>query len=128
MSDAKRYSYWKLWGLCVNCGRNRDTKGVRCARCRGHHGNTPDLRAKILDVYGRVCKCCGETTELFLTFDHVNNDGATQRKTLTSSNSLMYWIIRNNYPDSIQVLCYNCNCGRARNNGICPHKFGEEAR
>jgi hypothetical protein len=20
------------------------------------------------------------------------------------------------------VLCYNCNCGRARNGGVCPHQ------
>ena len=25
-------------------------------------------------------------------------------------------------PDTIQILCFNCNCGRARNGGICPHE------
>lgn len=26
-----------------------------------------------------------------------------------------------NYPEGYQVLCYNCNCGKSINNGICPH-------
>ena len=34
----------------------------------------------------------------------------------------------NNYPDGFQILCYNCNCGRAfnrDNHNICPHKEKE---
>jgi hypothetical protein len=29
---------------------------------------------------------------------------------------------KNNFPRGYRILCYNCNCGRALNNGICPHK------
>jgi hypothetical protein len=31
-------------------------------------------------------------------------------------------IIRENYPPEYQVLCFNCNCGRALNGGRCPHE------
>lgn len=24
--------------------------------------------------------------------------------------------------DRYQLLCFNCNCGRHRNGGVCPHK------
>ena len=29
--------------------------------------------------------------------------------------------ISRNFPDFLQILCFNCNCGRNRNGGICPH-------
>ena len=31
------------------------------------------------------------------------------------------WLKNNNFPEGFQVLCFNCNCGKARNKGICPH-------
>lgn len=35
---------------------------------------------------------------------------------------LFRWIIENNFPEGFQVLCYNCNLGRAHCGGVCPHK------
>ena len=86
------------------------------------------LTEQILDHYGRVCVCCGETIPEFLTIDHINDDGYTHRKNLNGgtkkggNQELLRWIIRNNYPDTIRVLCWNCNCGRARTQTKeCPH-------
>jgi hypothetical protein len=78
---------------------------------------------KILEHYGKKCACCGETTEKFLTIDHINNDGTKQRKEsgIKGSYSMYVWLIRNNYPPEFQILCYNCNLGKARNGGVCPH-------
>lgn len=79
-------------------------------------------REEIYSVYGDICDCCGETNPLFLTLDHVNNDGASHRKNLTKDPLALYrWVRNNNYPDTIQLMCYNCNMGKARNKGICPH-------
>jgi hypothetical protein len=83
------------------------------------------IRLAVLTHYGGVpprCQCCGESTAAFLTIDHIDGGGRSQLSSLGGSQSLMRWLIRNNYPSGFQVLCYNCNCGRAKNNGVCPHK------
>jgi len=69
-----------------------------------------------------ICNCCGEKHIVFLTIDHINNDGAEHRKKLGSAAHVYNWLIRNNFPEGYQVLCYNCNCGRYKNGGVCPHK------
>jgi hypothetical protein len=79
-------------------------------------------RNNIIQRYGGKCVCCGETNVKFLTLDHVNNDGYKLRKLLGTGKVQLGWIEHNNYPDTIQVLCYNCNCGRSQNCGVCPHK------
>lgn len=84
-----------------------------------------NARLKVYDRYGgRKCSCCGETRLAFLTLDHINNDGHKYRKKGMdrSGGSTYLWAMRNNYPPSLRVLCYNCNSGRHRNGGICPHK------
>lgn len=54
------------------------------------------------------------TTFEALTADHINNDGAEQRRKFFKQNqrgtgSLFYrWLIKNNYPEGIQILCMNC--------------------
>jgi len=71
------------------------------------------------------CVCCREKEVKFLTIDHINNDGGAHRKKLGyGGNRFYYWLKKNNYPEGYVVACFNCNCGRARNGGICPHKEG----
>jgi hypothetical protein len=70
---------------------------------------------------GYRCNCCGETIEAFLSIDHVNNDGAEHRKTM-NRRKIYKWLKENNYPEGFQILCMNCNFGKARNGGICPHE------
>ena len=82
-----------------------------------------ELKEKVYSAYGHVCVCCGEIQSEFLTLDHVNNDGNTHRKTFGGSQgeNILLWIIANDYPDTIQVLCWNCQWGKKKNGGICPH-------
>ena len=76
----------------------------------------------VLKHYGDKCTCCGETRREFFTLDHVNNDGAKFRRIgIKGQEKLWYWIIRNNYPNVIQILCWNCNAAKAFY-GCCPHK------
>ena len=77
-------------------------------------------RLRCIEAYGGKCRCCGEAENRFLTLDHVNGGGNKDRRAIRST--LWSWLIRNNYPSGFQVLCYNCNCGRALNGGVCPHK------
>lgn len=86
------------------------------------------IREKVFKHYGNKCKCCGESTTEFLSIDHIKRDGARHRREFLGSNEsggshrMRLWIIKNNYPKTLQLLCMNCNLGRERNNGVCPHK------
>lgn len=82
------------------------------------------LRADALTAYGGKCECCEEKTSKFLTIDHINGDGASHKKELGLKNgAIIYrWLRNNKYPPGFRVLCWNCNCGRHMNNGVCPHK------
>ena len=90
-----------------------------------------ELLKQIREAYGNKCNCCGESNPLFLTIDHVNNDGYKLRPRNKNGNyapsefSGHYYvrIVRENFPKDLQLLCWNCNCGKARNKGICPHKI-----
>lgn len=67
------------------------------------------------------CACCGETIIEFLSIDHINNDGAKQRReNKTQGIRFYYWIKQNNYPNDLQVLCMNCNFAKGKF-GSCPH-------
>lgn len=74
---------------------------------------------------GYRCACCGETQPMFICLDHVNNDGRAHRKEIgTLGGAKLYkWLRDNNYPSGFQVLCMNCNHGKYRNGGVCPHKM-----
>ncbi len=81
-------------------------------------------REKIILKYtnGKLqCNCCNVTGIEFLCIDHINNDGNKQRKEFKSISSFYSWIIKNNYPDTLQILCWNCNSAK-QIYGICPHK------
>jgi hypothetical protein len=85
-----------------------------------------DIRLKtkkiVFEHYGNKCACCGEDNIKFLSIDHVNNDGYKERKGKGGSSDFIHRkIIKNNFPDTYQLLCFNCNLGKARNNGVCPH-------
>lgn len=77
-------------------------------------------KSLVFTHYGNKCKCCGEQEPIFLTIDHINNDGNKHRKVI--GRKLYAWIVKNNFPDTFQILCFNCNTGRHFNGGICPHQ------
>lgn len=122
-------------GFCSWCGKRPSIheKGL-CGPCRararrystaeeGSQRTLQRLRDDVFNAYGGyICRCCGETTRQFLTLDHMNNDGAAHRKEVGAGTATLRWVRAHNFPDGYQILCYNCNCGRARNKGTCPHK------
>lgn len=80
-------------------------------------------RQAALDAYGRECACCGESTEVFLCIDHVNDDGNAHRREIGVGGSSLYrWLEQQDYPEGFQVLC--CNCNYAKSVGGCPHLEG----
>lgn len=100
-------------GKYRTCSHHREKKRVLARKQRNR------LRTEAYEHYGGACVCCGETNHLFLNLDHINSDGHLYRAE-TSAAQETYRIYREK-PGDIQLLCYNCNLGRARNHGICPH-------
>lgn len=96
-----------------------------CKSCRVKDAQNKKeaLKKIVYDYYGRECCCCHETEPLFLTLDHINNDGAEHRRTLKGNKilALYQFLIDNDFPSTVQVLCCNCNRGKWLNGGICPH-------
>lgn len=120
----------KEYGVCVKC-RNAALPGR--IHCHKHNAaNNSEARAHrarlkwvVFQAYGgQKCSCCGETNFDFLTIDHINGGGCQHLKSL--NGKLYDWLKRNNFPAGYRVLCWNCNCGRRINGGICPHESMRE--
>lgn len=117
-ADQREYNATHVEENAAYRAANRDRRNAgRVARHRV-------LRQQALDAYGNKCACCGETEQAFLVFDHVNDDGAEHRKKV-NSGLLVWWLAQNDYPDSVQILCANCNTAKQWSPGGCPH--GAEA-
>lgn len=102
----------------VNARTKRDAEELAVIRKARHLR----LKTECFAAYGSVCACCGESEIMFLSIDHVNNDGHVERKEHGLSTTNQYKrIIDAGCPDTYRVLCFNCNLGRAANGGICPH-------
>ena len=67
------------------------------------------------------CACCGEYIVEFLSLDHVDGRKVLEHGKYMMGTRLYYWARRNDYPPTLQVLCFNCNCAKG-SYGICPHK------
>lgn len=124
-------------GLCVQCGERSSVNGYKkCPMCldaqnewysqsdyRDRHAQIRNEdRQNVMDHYGGKCICCGESEILFLTIDHIYGGGNQHRKDIKKWGSGFYkWLIKENFPNDFQLLCHNCNMGKHRNGGICPH-------
>ena len=121
----------RLANARANYAKNPSSKWTPERRARANERAREDRKQYlqfILNHYGARCACCGEVEPMFLTIDHVNNDGNVKRAEQGVSTRLYKWIVKNGFPDDFQVLCYNCNCGKHRNGGICPHMEGSTTR
>jgi hypothetical protein len=126
--------------FCPNCKREKPNaefyigaNGRRtyswCRRCNNEHRIArfrEDRYAALLHYSGGdiKCACCGERRLEFLSLDHINDDGASHRRTLRMEGGGRFytWLRRTGYtyPD-LAVACCNCNMARAWY-GRCPHK------
>lgn len=120
---------------CRTCNREKTAKWRelnntrewkdKCNRARKEKNRR--IKDAVFGAYGGYrCACCGETEPLFLSIDHVNNDGARMRREMlghrTMAGAATYaWLHRHNYPAGYQVLCMNCQHGKRMNHGVCPH-------
>lgn len=124
----------KAKGLCA-CGKPPIEGKKYCQRCKSAtQAWAREVRAQVIEAYGGKCQCpsgkCTESNPYFLTIDHIFNDGKHHRRVISNGNprvscSYTYrWLQKHGFPkDRFRLLCWNCNCGRAKNKGICPHEF-----
>lgn len=121
--------------VCIKCNREKPktdfywntTSGYinkKCKICFDSNNRLKERikskREKAIKAYGGLCVCCNESENIFLTFDHINNDGAKHREDIRPGWSFYKWLEENSYPDTIQILCFNCNWAKHR--GGCPHQ------
>jgi len=127
-SAYRRYRQSEKGRRIMNILNQRWRKNNPLTYRKSHEKWRAQLIKEVFEHYGGVppkCICCGETIFEFLTIDHLKGGGTKHRKELKRNGDHFYlWLRQNNFPLGFQVLCYNCNCGRARTlNKTCPHKL-----
>ena len=111
--------------------KNGKRDGRRCRPCHSRDKNADNrkVRDRVLEAYGWVCVCCGEDRYEFLQVDHVNGDGAEHRRQVIAhrkkknegSLASLRDIIRRGFPDTVQLMCANCNRAKGTMPGrSCP--------
>jgi len=95
---------------------------------QGNRRKTKHRLEQLFAIYGNKCVCCGEGNLQFLTLDHINNDGNLDRANHKNDRTHRTQMNAILHPDRsrYQILCFNCNLGKVRNKGVCPHKIGDE--
>jgi hypothetical protein len=107
------------WGLQAFCKRRYNAtslpKNLESAR---------KIRLKVLSHYGRDgklgCQCCGEARIEFLSLDHIEGNGRTDRLKHGSNQQVFRHLVRDGFPPGYRTLCHNCNMSLGLY-GYCPH-------
>ena len=92
-SAKRRSTNPEAFKKCVTKSKQKAKQAVFSHYCNG------DIR----------CAKCGFDDMRALSIDHINGNGAKQKKELGGSGDKTYrWIKKNDYPPGFQVLCMNC--------------------
>lgn len=120
-------------GLCQYCGKNSpdsakgskvciECKRQRYERYKDRYYMSPEkqrqyrrkIHKEVLEKYGGKCECCGEIHWEYLSIDHINQDGAKERKHLYGQQGgcpHRFYLKLKKEPkrNDLRVLCMNCN-------------------
>lgn len=134
-SGAKLYHWLEKHGfpkkgfqlLCHDCNHGKHAHGI-CPHKRPIEFKTRcqkrsyELKLRVLDAYGKSCKCCGQDNPAFLTVEHIFGGGKQHRAEVGRGTAFYRWLQKNGFPQGyLQILC--CNCNHAKGSyGACPHK------
>ena len=95
-----------------------EQKQIANVAVKAHNQN---LKNEMIEAYGGVCTCCGETASIFLTIDHIDGSGAKDRANGLRGANLYRKLRREGWPkDNYRILCFNCNIAVGVL-GSCPH-------
>ena len=107
-------------------GTPEEVAALRAAEKAKTKRNQDRCKEEVFAAYGGwKCACCGETQKLFLSIDHIENNGAEERRSGLYSGGgtgFYLWLRKQNFPPGYQVLCMNCQVGKHKNGGVCPHQ------
>jgi hypothetical protein len=82
-------------------------------------------RGRVLAHYGAVCACCVTTEELQI--DHIDPaEGLAHRRAEIRGNTLILWLIANDFPPGYQTLCGPCNRSKFRGTHCRRHPLAQE--
>src|SRR3972149_5072051 len=109
---------------CFRKGRNEYQNSIYYSQRKPKQ---EECQNDVLKHYGAKCSCCNEQNPVFLSIDHINNDGGKRRKAYPKEFNIYRFAKMNNYPKDLQILCRNCNWGKHANKGICPHQMSKVA-
>src|ERR1700731_3209728 len=105
------YSGKNLW-IRTSANGKKSRVCVICAQTRTRESRKRTKR-RVIDAYGGKCaaKGCKIRDIDMLTVDHVNNDGAKERrnKTVWSGDAIYRHVIKEGFPKKYQILCANHN-------------------
>ena len=96
----------------------RNWRGKNRAKCITDKRNErQNLKFQVISHYSNdkiKCVQCGFGDIRALEVDHIDNNGAEERKRLFGSRmcagtTFYRWLRQNNYPEGYQILCANCN-------------------
>lgn len=97
-------------GNAKTCSPECSKKLYNITRQKLHKKLSKETKEKVFDHYGNNCSCCGESHIKFLCIDHIGGGGKEDKRKIGSTlRGRYYWIIKNNFPVDLQILCYNCN-------------------
>jgi hypothetical protein len=116
INNINKYDLNSAQYVCKICRKQRDkNKYEKRKELIREQQRMYDLsiKIKIIKAYGGECICCKENILEFLTIKSINNDNK-------SGGKLYRWLIKNNFPEEYELLCYNCNNAKILF-GYCPH-------
>lgn len=132
LADANRARYTRRMSasVCHLCSRVHDGELTTCAECTAlERDRRRARRLEVFSAYGNRCSCCGEGCLEFLSIDHVNGDGADERRRHRTHGHTFYGkIIAAGFPARYQLLCHNCNFAKRTTPGrFCPVHYNQDA-
>jgi hypothetical protein len=104
-------------GRCLGCSSAEEIgTDVYCSVCKkkrseGAQKRNQILKQTVIEHYGNKCAWVGcDVADLdMLSIDHIENDGAQEKKVYRSAGFNFYrYVIKNGFPEGkYQVLCFN---------------------
>lgn len=119
-NNAYSREYYQTHKVSVTESKKKYNASHRESINKRHREYKAKKKLIVFEAYGNKCACCGENQKEFLTIDHVNGGGHVHRERVGTNVYLD--IIREGFPTTYQLLCFNCNCAKGIY-GACPHNI-----